>query len=247
MSDQILKNKLGYHLSKILPRNTILSMPLINGTKVFVRAKTADRMIFKEIFIEEIYNKHNIEIEDGDTVVDIGANIGIFSIYASSKVSRGKVFSFEPFEENYKILCKQIQSNNLINVFPYNLGVSSITGEQTLYLSPTNTGGHSIKFDQGASSVLIKTITLSEFCKSNNIPRIDFLKIDCEGSEFEILEESPHILDRVKKLVMECHPYKNKSVEDMIELLEKHHFKVIVEDCNHENIKMVYALNQQLL
>jgi hypothetical protein len=46
---------------------------------------------------------------------------------------------------------------------------------------------------------------------------------------------------------MECHPYKNKSVVDMIDLLEKHHFKVIVEDCNHENIKMLYALNQQLL
>jgi FkbM family methyltransferase len=247
MSNQVLKNKIGYHLSKILPRNTILSMPLINGLKIFVRARTADRMIFKEIFIEEIYNKYNIEIEEGDTVVDIGANIGIFSVYASNKVGKGKVYAFEPFKENYKILCKQIHLNNLANVFPHNLGVSSITGEQSLFLSPTNTGGHSIKFDQGASSVLIKTITLAQFCNSNNLPRIDFLKIDCEGSEFEILEASPQILNSVKKLVMECHPYKDKSVEDMIELLEKHHFKVIVEDCNHENIKMLYALNQQLL
>ncbi|MEI6266157.1 MAG: FkbM family methyltransferase [Sphingobacteriia bacterium] len=247
MSDQVLKNKIGYHLSKILPRNTILSMPLMNGAKIFVRARTADRMIFKEIFIEEIYNKHNIEIEEGDTVVDIGANVGLFSVYASYKVGKGKVFAFEPFKENYEILSKQIQLNDLTNLFPHNLGVSSITGEQTLFLSPTNTGGHSIKFDQGASSVIIKTITLSEFCNSNNISRIDFLKIDCEGSEFEILESSPQILDSVKKLVMECHPYKNKSVEDMIELLEKHHFKVIEEDCNHENIKMLYAFNQQLL
>lgn len=239
--NQLISSIWSYHLSKILPKGTQVIVPLNNGLKIHLRSRTADRMIFKEIFLQEIYNKHGIDVEENDTVIDIGANVGMFTLYASQKAKSGCVFSFEPFEENYQLLMNQVNTNKLKNVFAFKKGVFNKEGTQDLFLSGINTGGHSIQFEQEGGKITIDVITLSKFCTDNNIHQIDFLKIDCEGSEFEILKSDPSILQKVRKLVMECHPYGNETVDGMIDLLKSNGFNVIREACNHENIEMLYA------
>lgn len=239
--NQLISSIWSYHLSKILPKGTQVTVPLSNGLKIHLRSRTADRMIFKEIFLQEIYNKYGIDVEEHDTVIDIGANVGMFTLYASQKATSGKVFAFEPFEENYKLLMNQVNTNHLKNVFAFKKGVFNKEGKQDLFLSGINTGGHSIQFEQEGGKITIDVITLSKFCADNNINRIDFLKIDCEGSEFEILKSDPSILQKVSKLVMECHPYGDETVDGMIDLLKNNGFHVIREACNHENIEMIYA------
>ena len=239
--NQLISSIWSYHLSKILPKGTQVTVPLTNGLKIHLRSRTADRMIFKEIFLQEIYNQYGIEIKERDIVIDIGANVGMFTLYASQKATSGKVFAFEPFEENFRLLTNQISTNKLKNVFAFKKGVFNKEGTQDLFLSGINTGGHSIQFEQEGGKVTIDVTTLSKFCADNNIDHIDFLKIDCEGSEFEILKSDPSILQKVSKLVMECHPYGNETVDGMMELLESNGFKVIREACNHENIEMLYA------
>lgn len=231
----------SYHLSKILPKGWKTGIRLKNGLTFMVRSRTADRMIMKEIFLQEIYNKYNIEVTAADTVIDIGANIGAFSLYASQKASRGIVYCFEPFPDNYQLLKEQLRINHIQNVQAFNLGVSNKAGQQDLYLSGINTGGHSLQFEQAAGKVTIQTTTLEQFCQDHQIHHIDFLKLDCEGSEFDIIKHNPDILHRISKIVMECHPYPSESVEGMKQLLESYGFTVIREACNHENIEMLYA------
>jgi FkbM family methyltransferase len=241
----ILKGKLAYHLSKIAPMNFSIPIKLVNGLKYMVRARTMDRSVLKEVWIKNIYNKHGVKVNEGDTVVDIGAHIGVFSVYAAELSKTGSVYAFEPFINNYRMLEKHKIINHKENLFIYNKGISDREGTQTLFLSPdNNTGGHSLHLKNHSDrKAEIQTITLSGFCDREKIHKIDFLKMDCEGAEFEILRSDESILQKVNKIVMECHPYGNNSVEDIVSILERNGFKVVRESNNSPNgIEMLYAM-----
>jgi len=240
----ILKNRLAYLWSKIAPKNAPVLIRLKNGLKFIVRARTMDKSVLKEVWIKKIYDKFGIAVEKGDTVIDIGAHIGIFSVYAAHFSETGKVYAFEPFIDNFKKLEEHKNLNNKENLFVYNLGVSNKEEVQTLYLSPdNNTGGHSLHLkNQSDRKVEIRTIRLMDFCKKENIERIDFLKLDCEGAEFEILQSDETILDRVSKIIMECHPFKDNTTDKMINLLKRNGFNV-QSDLNSDGsgVGMLYA------
>lgn len=240
----MLKNKIGYHWSKLAPLGKDVTINLKNGLKFIVRAKTMDRSVLKEVWLQNIYNQHGINVAEGDTVVDIGAHIGVFSVYAADRSKTGQVYAFEPFIENYKRLDRHKSINQKTNLNIFNKGVSGIDGTQTLYLSPdNNTGGHSLHLkNESANKVAIQTLTLQKFCEEHQIDKIDFLKLDCEGAEFDILNSNEAILDRVDKMVLECHPYENNTVQSMIALLEKHNFKVMREaEDKGDETQMLYA------
>jgi len=241
---KILTNKFGYHLSKLAPMNSNISINLKNGLKFIVRARTMDRSVLKEVWLKEIYNKHGVRVEKGDTVIDIGGHIGIFSIYAAHLSETGKVYAFEPFIENFKRLEEHKKINHKENLFAFNKGVAETDGKQTLFLSPDkNTGGHSMHLkNQSQRKVEIETINLIRFCDENKIEKIDFLKLDCEGAEFDILKGSEAILQRVKKIILECHPYGENTCDKMVATLERNGFKVIRDkNADTSGIEMLYC------
>jgi len=242
--EKILSNKFGYHLSKIAPMNSNISIKLKNGLKFIVRAKTMDRSVLKEVWIKEIYNQHGVRVEKGDTVIDIGGHVGMFSIYAAHLSETGKVYAFEPFIENFKRLENHKKINNKENLFVFNKGVSSTEGTQTLYLSPDdNTGGHSLHLKtKSENKIEIQTVNLISFCEREKIEKIDFLKLDCEGAEFEIVKSSEPILKKISKIVMECHPFGNNTCDEMVAILERNGFIVIREKNNDgSGIEMLYC------
>ena len=101
---EIFKNKLKYYLLKIAPKGFVVSIELKNNIKYKLRGRFADKTVLKEVWLNNIYNQFGVKVEDGDLVIDIGAHIGIFSTYAAEKNKSGKIFSFEPFHDNFKIL-----------------------------------------------------------------------------------------------------------------------------------------------
>jgi FkbM family methyltransferase len=188
-----------------------------------------DRTVVKEVFMEEIYDKHRIKVEKGDTVLDIGAHIGVFGVYAAAISKTGIVYSFEPFIDNFKMLEAHKEINNCFNLKSFNDGVGDKKGKQTLFLSPdNNTGGHSLVLKtHSENKVEITTVSQSEFCEEEKINKIDFLKLDGEGVEFNILEKNEAILKRVNKIIMECQPFAENTVDKMIKLLDHNNFSVI--------------------
>jgi len=203
-----------------------------------------DRSVIKEVWVMDIYNQHGIKVEEGDTVIDIRAHIGIFSTYASKLNKTGEIFAFEPFIENYKILEKHKLLNHCDNITVYNKAIAGSKGHKTLFLSPdNNTGGHSFHLKtQSDNKIDVNTITLTEFCDNNKIKTIDFLKLDCEGAEFEIIQSDDSILNRVKKIIMECHPYQDNTVSSMVSLLENKGFNVIRnQNLSDKETQMLYA------
>jgi len=197
--------------------------------KFALRVNTSDKLILLEVLKTGNYIGKNFIVETGDTVVDIGANIGVFSVLAAKKAFKGNVFVYEPNKENYKVLIKNKYLNKLNNLFVSNLAVTGRGGYIDFFISKLNDGAHSIYITDSKNSTKVKSITLKDIFDMNNLKRINYLKIDAEGAEYDILLKTPpEVIRKVDKIVLEYHDYLNHDhdYKDLKEYLEGNGFKV---------------------
>ena len=138
------------------------------------------------------------EIKKGDTVVDIGANIGLFTLFFSKLVgTTGRVIAFEPDPENFDVLKKNIELNEITNVTLVQKGVSNKNESVKLYKSNVS-GGHSlIKNEWAKEYTNIQTVTLDDYFRGEEI---DMIKIDAEGFELEVIEGGKKLLENNKNM-----------------------------------------------
>ena len=134
----------------------------------------------------EFCKKH---IKKGQIVVDIGANIGYYTlIFAQLVGNSGKVFAFEPDPKNFEYLQKNIKLNEFNNIFLEKKAVSNNLTKTKLFKDPQNLGGHSlIDPGKGNESIEVETTTLDNYFKDFN-QKIDFIKIDVEGAEDKVIQ-----------------------------------------------------------
>lgn len=163
-------------------------------------SQVADLAMAWEVLMDGVYDRFPIQATD--TVVDIGAHIGSFSIKAASNCIDGKVFAFEPFPATYSVLAKNLSSRS--NVTCIQKCIAGTRGEQQLFVSDANPAENSLT-RQTDKSVAVQSITLKDVLETLEINSIDLLKVDCEGAEFDIIYNSRDELQSVKKIVMEVH------------------------------------------
>lgn len=191
--------------------------------------------LFQEVWLEEIYSPPGFEIEKDDTVIDIGANIGVFAAYAATFASNVNVIAFEPFPENAEWLRKNINDNNLSNVQVFEQAVTGVNEKRKLEIS-SSWVEHSLNgaIDEAGNTAGKTGQFLSIQCRSfndvmKNVEKCDLLKIDCEGSEYEIFyHSSTETLNKIKRIVGEFHPrdkHKNNG-RALREFLESKNFDV---------------------
>ncbi|MFH1917092.1 MAG: FkbM family methyltransferase [Nanoarchaeota archaeon] len=131
-----------------------------------------------------------------DVIIDVGAHIGSFSIPASRLVPQGRVHALEPCNSSFLYLTKNIAMNSIPNVIPYQLALSDKKSRMRLNYYPDDTEfgdqnwGNTLtkEFDEGEE---VQTDTLPNFLKDQMITDCAFMKLNCEGSEFEILLGTP--------------------------------------------------------
>jgi len=202
---------------------------LRNGLEYKLRAGTYDRWAFNEIWLHNTYTPKGFSINLGDTVVDIGAHIGIFSILASKFAGAGKVYSVEPMPENFALLKHNIKANKIRNITAINKALDKKTGHRKLFISE-NTAAHSFHF-KGNKTINVPTITMDRLVRQEKIRHIDFLKMDCEGAEYEVLFNCPDkVLRMIKKISLEYHDMdESRNGQSLKEFLERKGFKVKME------------------
>lgn len=144
---------------------------------------------FEMKFVNKIINK-------GDTVIDVGANLGSYSLIAASKVGKGKVFAFEPSNIAYKRLLENITINNMDDkIKTLRVAVSDKKGYLDFSDLSRPEVSH-VSYIQSQGSTRIKSITLDGFIKRQKINKIRLIKIDVEGYEAKVLEGASEILKR---------------------------------------------------
>jgi len=193
------------------------SVTTLYGTRMFLN--NHDMMISKSLYFDKFWELNETNffkkiINKGMNVVDIGANIGYFSILFSRWIGEtGKVFCFEPEPDNFHLLQKNIQANNCENIIPIQKAVSNSNGTTSLFLSEENKGDHRIiDFDAYYKDELRKEIEVESIKLDSAIPpnfNIDIIKMDIQGAEMLAMEGMLEILNRNYKmyLVTEFWPY----------------------------------------
>ena len=170
-------------------------------------------------------------VQPGDCVLDIGANVGFFTLLAAKLAGpEGKVYAFEPEPSNYEVLLKNLALNNYDQVEAIPKAVSSENGEAQLIISALDSGFHSLAHlnlpERG--TVTVETITIDSFLEERGWPQVDFIKMDIEGWEIAALDgmEQYFKRDGSVKLVIEFCPWIMATVdvspESFIERMESY-------------------------
>jgi FkbM family methyltransferase len=204
------------------------------------------------LFINKIHEPYETQlissiIKPGNVVLDIGANIGYYTLIFAKLVGQdGKVFAFEPEPANFRIIEKNVSINGYSNVILEQKAVSNRNEKKKLYLNKENAGMHRIYKSQyvNVDSVEIETVSLDDYF-SNYRGRIDFIKMDIEGSEITALEGMQTTLQRqnnVKLLVafdsLAIREYGYKP-EQYIDLIMSNGFRVYFVNSRTKDLKLV--------
>jgi FkbM family methyltransferase len=216
----------------------------VEGNKLYLRPE--DRTITPILIANETFEKCETylckqHIKPGMTVIDIGANIGYFTLLFAKLVGdKGKVISFEPEPGNFLFLEKNIASNNFICANAHNLALSDKTATMDLYvgeISQTTSSfiKENILYEENVDRVSVKTVTLDEFLEVQHIKNVDFVKIDVQGFEETVFRGAEKLLSSSSlSIIMEFWPYglqkAGTDVDTFLKTIEQFGFSFYVLD-----------------
>lgn len=173
-------------------------------------------LIFKEIFMADVYEINDLvnTLPTAPVVIDIGANVGFFDIQLLSKIDRATIYAYEPVPANVKTLQHTLQQNPRLAQC-VNLFAMAVTGK---VLDKVELFVEAEDRDQVVASVFsdfhqnnckkieVSCITLTDIIQQNDLQEIDLLKVDCEGSEYDIIyHTAPELIRRIRKMTIEVH------------------------------------------
>ena len=183
---------------------TIKSVPI--SLRGRLRDTIVDGYMAISCLAEEQYNPPNFTLAEGDTVIDIGGHIGSFALYAASRVGPpGRVFVYEPAPDNNAQLVYNVAQSGFRNVRISSAAIAGSKGDRPFFYDNANTAMHGL-YQKRNNAFVVPASTLADVFFQNNIARCHFLKIDCEGAEYEILFNTPRaVLQKIDRIAMEYH------------------------------------------
>lgn len=201
----------------------------IQNYQVGYTNKEEFKILKKEIFEDKIYD---LEINNAQEIIDVGAHLGLATIYFKTKYPKSHILSFEPNPNIFPILEENVIYNRIDNVELKNVALGSKEEIRNFYIDDSgadcfSTAGftkNSWEGTQATREIKVKVDKLSKFIDKN----IDILKIDAEGAEVEIIKEldEEDKLRYIKNVIIEFHPINKRKPSKLITILETNHFKV---------------------
>lgn len=177
-----------------------------NRADLVIRPGTMDTFVFREM-AADVYRAREY-VRSGDVVLDIGANVGAFALHVKSHIPGAVVICVEPIPSNCEVLRKNVGDRAVVEA----LALSGAAGSLTMYdFGDAASACHSI-YDvaaatEGTRPVQVATDTLEGLMAKHGLERVRFLKMDCQGAEFEIVPSTSHeTLARIDCIAMEVHP-----------------------------------------
>jgi len=177
----------------------------------------------KEIFIEGVYNQ---DLPENAYIIDCGAHIGLSVIYLKSICPTAHIVCFEPDTKNFDLLEKNISSHELKNIEAKKEAVW--TANTSLTFIQDGNMGSKIGDNTLPNSVEVKATRLKNYLKR----KVDFLKMDIEGAEYDVLEDIAEELENVNKMFIEYHGTfeQNNELLEILSLLSKSGFRFYIKE-----------------
>jgi len=187
------------------------------------------------------YEKNELELQyklipTTSNIIDIGANLGWYSMHVAKNFPQSLVYAFEPIPRTFEFLNQNIKINNISNIITYQLGLSDQSGELNLYFDPllsVNASLQNVSESENAQKITCTIITLDEFCYKNNIKQVDFIKCDVEGAELFALKGGKKTISDSKPIIF-CEMLRkwskkfNYHPNDIISFMSELNYKCLV-------------------
>jgi FkbM family methyltransferase len=197
-----------------------MSLQITDGPNYYIQ--------YKDEFIRQIYN-----FESGSSdpkVIDGGSNVGMSILYFKRLYPRARVIGFEPDPDIFRILEANLRRNGVTDVRVINAALAREDG--TSEFAADESAGGQVTSRRGSTTV--NTTRLSSFLDED----VDFLKLNIEGQELEVLREASEAgkLRNVRKLVVEYHGWANKEqlLGAILNLLDAQGFRYVLHDFDQE-------------
>ena len=197
--------------------------------KIYLRNKTSDIPVLRQIFFDAEYD---IDFPlNPAVIIDLGANIGLFSLLMNNRFPDAKIIALESEKSNYDHLIKNIKGRKNIDAKHLAIWKENNTLEVTENPNYGEWGsGVKEKTEAANQAQQVKSITLKDLMKMENIDDISILKIDIEGSEFELFESNIEWMHHVKVIIIEVHdfmkPFSSNPFIKALSQLKKFHFQI---------------------
>ena len=239
------------------PADRLLRLP--NGMEVSQINRGETELIYREIFVDEVYLQRGLTLQPGDCVVDVGANIGLFTLFVHQRCPQARVYAFEPTPPVFAKLQANVARHGA-NASVFELGLAAHGGEAEITFYPQWSGMSGLHADAVEDEAITRAFlrnqdrrlaehadellagrftgerfrcrlsTLSQVIAEQRIAAIDLLKIDAEKSELEILLGIAEAdWERIGQVAIEAHD-RDGQLAAIGGLLERHGFRVAIED-----------------
>jgi FkbM family methyltransferase len=219
----------------------------VMGSTLVVRPRSYDLYVLNEIFEREVYAPRLRLHTEPRVVLDLGANIGAFSLWAARKWNPHTIVAVEMEARNFAALEENVRLNGLgAMVRPVNAAVWDAGGVVKIRRDRLNSGKHAVDPDRGDAEIC--TVTLPHLLDMAKVGHVDFCKMDIEGSEDRLFNETNEdfFARRVGYLTVEVHPNKGVSVSRVAAYLEALGYEVAVRDQWLNRALMLEATNGRL-
>jgi FkbM family methyltransferase len=162
-------------------------------------------------FVWEIFDRRSythiagMGIGDQDIVIDAGANIGVFTLFAAVSASQGRVIAIEPNPTNFRRLRGNVEANQLKNVTLVEGALASYDGLGTLWRAGSGSGSDSLIQGDSTKGESVPLISPSTLLARFALEHVDFLKLDIEGAEYDVFLSDLHWLKAIRRVALEAH------------------------------------------
>lgn len=178
-----------------------------DGLNVAIRRNRWDAEIVREIFFAQPYTRH-VRLSPNPVVVDVGGYIGDFALYAVKYLGAARVVAYEPTEENFAMLRRNVELNGYGDRITTVKKAVGASGETVLNVQKR--GGDEVHVSAywypGAEPRALPSVSLAELLDAHGLDSVDLLKVDCEGGEYDIFPDTPDaVFDRIDNIVFEYH------------------------------------------
>lgn len=209
-----------------------------NGIKIFAPDTLSFIWQYKEIFADESYR---FLTESSDPIIyDCGANIGTSCIYFSKSYPSAKIKAFEPDPNIVQTLLTNLKENNLNNVEVFNKAVWINNDGISLSLE----GADGASMYSTSNQAKVSSIRLKDLLEKES--KIDLLKVDIEGAEYEVIKDCRNSLSSVKNIFIEYHSFANnkQNLSEILLILEENKFRYFIKPVSDREMPFINKKNK---
>jgi FkbM family methyltransferase len=207
---------------------------MVDGSRLVAGPSEPLLSLFREVWIDDTYRPARFLASPSTTVVDIGANVGVFAVWAARRLGASRVVAVEPNPMSARALRVNLATNRIPGASVEEAAVAREEGSATLYRRSAGNDRCTLYQQDAYGSDFepvgtVRTVTLDGVFRTHEVGTCDVLKLDCEGAEYDILAAtSAPVFARIRHIVAEWHVGLNGHQPDELrDLLRAHGFDVV--------------------